>query len=175
MHVATASRALNDETAHVAGPQSTSTGARRLAGFLQATRAHGIEARWVEAAQFNEAEGARAAGTLLAGAGTRDRPVAGGAARTSSARPQPRPTAIVAANDLLALGVLDVAAREGLACPADLSVVGFNDMPFADRFQPPLATLRVAEFDLGYRAAALLLERIDHPDAAPRRCCSPRS
>ncbi len=130
---------------HVAGPQTTSTGARRLAGFTEAAQARGIVTEAVEAARFNELEGARAADTLLAGAG-------------------PRPTAIVAANDLLALGVLDVAARQGLACPADLSVVGFNDMPFVDRLQPPLTTLRVAEYDLGYRAAALLLERLDGPE-----------
>ena len=57
-----------------------------------------------------------------------------------------------------------MAARERLACPADLSVVGFNDMPFVDRLQPPLTTLRVAEYDLGYRAATLLLERIERPE-----------
>jgi LacI family transcriptional regulator len=135
--------------AHVAGPQSTSTGARRLAGFIQATESLGVAGAWVEAAQFNELEGARAADALLAGA--RD-------------GKGPRPTAVVAANDLLALGVLDVAARERLACPADLSVVGFNDMPFVDRLQPPLTTLRVAEYDLGYRAATLLLERIERPE-----------
>jgi LacI family transcriptional regulator len=135
--------------AHVAGPQTTSTGARRLAGFTQAAQSRGITASvWVEAAQFNELEGARAAGVLL----------------DAAAGEGPRPTAIVAANDLLALGVLDVAARQGLACPADLSVVGFNDMPFVDRLQPPLTTLRVAEYDLGYRAAALLLERLDRPE-----------
>ena len=50
-------------------------------------------------------------------------------------------TAIVAANDLLALGCYDVLAERGLRCPEDVSVVGFNDMPFADRFDPPLTTV----------------------------------
>jgi len=145
--------------AHVAGPQTTSTGARRLAGFTHAAQSLGIDAAWIEAARFNELEGARAADTLLGGASA-----SANANASADAGEQPRPTAIVAANDLLALGVLDVAARQGLACPADLSVVGFNDMPFVDRLQPPLTTLRVAEYDLGYRAAALLLERLDRPE-----------
>jgi LacI family transcriptional regulator len=132
---------------HVAGPSATSTGARRLAGFTQAARSLGLEPVVVEAAQFTEAEGERAAEALLAA--------------------RPRPTAIVAANDLLALGVLDVAARLRLACPAELSVVGFNDMPYADRLQPPLTTVRVAEYDLGHRAASLLLARIEQPDRRP--------
>jgi LacI family transcriptional regulator len=132
---------------HVAGPSATSTGARRRAGFGGAARSLGLRVVVVEAAQFTEAEGERTAAALLAA--------------------RPRPTAIVAANDLLALGVLDVAARLRLACPADLSVVGFNDMPYADRLQPPLTTVRVAEYDLGYRAASLLLARIDQPERRP--------
>ena len=46
------------------------------------------------------------------------------------------------ANDLIALGCYDVFAERGIVCPDEISVVGFNDMPFADRFQPPLTTIR---------------------------------
>ena len=51
-------------------------------------------------------------------------------------------TAIVAGNDLMALGCYDVFAERGLRCPDDISVVGFNDMPFSERFNPPLTTIR---------------------------------
>jgi LacI family transcriptional regulator len=45
--------------------------------------------------------------------------------------------------------------------------VGFNDMPYADRVTPPLTTIRVPQYDLGYRAASLLLERIKDPGRQP--------
>jgi LacI family transcriptional regulator, galactose operon repressor len=47
-----------------------------------------------------------------------------------------------------------------LNCPADMSVVGFNDMPFIDRLRPPLTTIRFPHYQLGTEAAQLLLERI---------------
>jgi LacI family transcriptional regulator len=48
-----------------------------------------------------------------------------------------------------------------------VSVVGFNDMPYADRVSPPLTTVRVPQYDLGRRAAALLLETIKDPSRRP--------
>ena len=82
-------------------------------------------------------------------------------------------TAIVAGNDLMALGCYDVLAERGLRCPADVSVVGFNDMPFADRFHPPLTTVRIPHREMGAAAADLLLELLAHPAdaAAPARSC----
>jgi LacI family transcriptional regulator len=76
-----------------------------------------------------------------------------------------RPSAIVAANDLIALGTLDAATTLGLACPRDFSLVGFNDMPFVDRFLPPLTTIRINEYELGTRAAQMLLSLIEDPRA----------
>ena len=75
-------------------------------------------------------------------------------------------TAVVAANDLLALGCYDVLAQRGLRCPQDVSVTGFNDMPFADRFSPPLTTLHIPHDELGVQAASLLLEEIRQPGTA---------
>ena len=69
-------------------------------------------------------------------------------------------TAIVAANDLLALGCYTVLAERGLRCPQDISIVGFNDMPFAARFAPPLTTLHVPHQKLGSIAAELLLTQM---------------
>lgn len=131
---------------HIAGPPDTSTGARRAKGFSDAMRALGLPAagRTVRARRFNEEEGRRAARVLLSR--------------------RPTVTAIVAGNDLLALGVLDAAAAAGLRCPADVSVIGVNDVPLADRLRPPLTTLRVAEYDLGREAARLLLAHIEHPE-----------
>jgi LacI family transcriptional regulator len=131
---------------HVAGPSRTSTGSRRAAGFEAAVRSLGLEpGPIVEVESFTE-EGGRTAGiAVLSG--------------------HERPSAIVAANDLIALGVLDAADRLGLRCPEDFSLVGFNDMPFVDRLQPPLTTVRVDEYELGLRASRMLLSLIDDPTA----------
>ena len=48
----------------------------------------------------------------------------------------------------------------GLSCPEDLSVIGFNDMAFIERLSPPLTSVRIDEYELGLRAATLLLSLI---------------
>jgi len=132
---------------HVSGPTITSSGARRAAGFLAALRALGLrQGPAAEATAFTIEAGQVAARNVV------------GARR--------RPTAVVAANDLVAIGVLDAAREIGLSCPQDLSVVGFNDMAFVDRLQPPLTTVRIDEYELGLRAAKLLLSLIDDPAAS---------
>ena len=77
-------------------------------------------------------------------------------------------TAVVAANDLLALGCYDALQERGLSCPEDISVTGFNDMPFVDRLSPPLTTLHIPHDELGVQAARLLLEEIRDPDFEAR-------
>jgi LacI family transcriptional regulator len=69
-----------------------------------------------------------------------------------------RPSAIVAGNDLIALGVLRSLRAHELRCPGDVSVVGFNDMLFAADFTPPLTTVRVPTLEMGAEAARLLLQ-----------------
>jgi LacI family transcriptional regulator len=125
---------------HVAGPQNVSTGHRRYVGFLTAMAAAGLDVppeRVSFSAAFTEAEGAQACAAVLAG--------------------RPRVTGIVAANDRLAMGCYDTLAAEGLRCPEDVSIVGFNDMPFIDRLRPPLTSVRVPQREIGTTAADLLL------------------
>lgn len=142
--------------AHIAGSQRLSTGHYRLHGFLEAMREHRLEPDpdlVVFSDAFTEEEGARLARELL------DR--------------DPRPTAIIAANDLLALGCFDALRERGLSCPGDVSVIGFNDMRFADRFDPPLTTVRLPHYDMGVAAATLLLERLGDADAPVRQILLP--
>lgn len=73
-------------------------------------------------------------------------------------------TAVVTSNDLLALGCYDALQERGLSCPGDVSVTGFNDMPFVDRLSPPLTTLHIQHDELGVQAADLLLAEIRDPD-----------
>ena len=131
---------------HVAGPGSISTGQARRAGFLAAIKAHGLAAPPVAVADsYSIAAGERAC-TQLLGLGRRI-------------------SAVVAANDLLALGCYDALRRRGLTCPRDMSVTGFNDMAFADRFDPPLCSMRIPHRVMGEEAARLLLARIADPRA----------
>ena len=131
---------------HVAGPGNISTGQARRAGFLAATKAHGLAAPTVAIADsYSIAAGERACARLL-----------------DSGR---RISAIVAANDLLALGCYDELKRRGLACPGAVSVTGFNDMAFADRFDPPLSSVRIPHRLMGAEAARLLLAQIANPRA----------
>jgi LacI family transcriptional regulator len=128
---------------HIAGPHNASTGLQRLAGFRDALAGHGLAAddrAIVEAAGFTKEAGAEAARKLLDG--------------------WPQCTAIFASNDLIALGVYSVLAEAGLRCPDDMSVVGFNDMPFADTFAPPLTSVHIPLYELGLHAGRRLLERL---------------
>jgi len=143
--------------AHLAGPQNTSTGHRRRLGFLEAMSALGLEVpeHWVHVSRwFSEDEGARGCARLLdecAGV-----------------------TAVVAGNDLLAIGCYDALASRGLRCPEHLSIAGFNDMPFVDRLSPPLTSVRVPQRELGAIAADLLLEQLaDTATAAPEILLDP--
>jgi LacI family transcriptional regulator len=131
---------------HIAGPQEVSTGALRRAGFKAAAISAGLPAQsiMIETARaYSREQGRLAALRLL------ERKLA--------------PTAIVAANDLLALGIYDALGERGLHCPADVSVVGHNDMPYVDMLSPPLTTVRIAQRDMGNQAARLLLEEIADP------------
>lgn len=67
------------------------------------------------------------------------------------------PSAVFAANDQLALGLLRAFAERGVRVPHDVSVVGFDDLPGADNFQPPLTTVRQDFDQLGFGAIELLL------------------
>jgi LacI family transcriptional regulator len=136
---------------HIAGPQNTSTGHRRYQGFLDATTAVGLDVpdeRVSFSSWYTELEGARLCAQMLDDAGDL--------------------TAIVAANDLLAIGCYDALAARGLQCPDDVTIVGFNDMPLVDHLRPPLTTVRVPQREIGTVAADLLLERLADTSLVPR-------
>jgi LacI family transcriptional regulator len=84
----------------------------------------------------------------------------------------PPPTAIFAANDAMAVGALSALREAGVRVPAQVAVVGFDDIPVARFLNPPLTSVRVGIAALGERAAALLLAALAErspPASAPRR------
>jgi LacI family transcriptional regulator len=129
--------------AHVAGPHWLSTGMMRSRGFQ-------IAMSEVSVAQSRPA-------IVEASAFTRE---AGRLACLDLIETSPRTTAIVAANDLLALGCYDALAQRGLNCPRDISIVGYNDAPFVDMVSPPLTTVHIKQREMGIEAARLLLSRM---------------
>jgi LacI family transcriptional regulator len=132
---------------HIAGPQNVSTGAARLRGFEAGMAAHKLpvaDGQVVYASAYSLEEGVRCGGELLGGG---------------------KFTAVVAGNDMLAVGCYGAFDELGLRCPEDISIIGFNDMPFIDRLRPPLSSVRFPHYQLGTEAATLLLERIDAADS----------
>lgn len=133
--------------AHIAGPPGVSTAMDRRRGFELAAAEAGIGADIiVTAPAYTEAAGRHAAEEVLRG---------------------PPVTAIAAANDMLCLGVYEALAAAGLQVGRDMSVTGFNDMPFVDRISPPLTTVRIQHAEMGRQAADVLLAELGgQPDPA---------
>jgi LacI family transcriptional regulator len=128
---------------HVAGPSWVSTGIGRRDAFVAAMERHGLDAGpdVIEEAEWYQVEpGANASAALL------DR--------------HPDMTAIVAANDLLALGCYRTIRSLGKEVGPDISVTGYNDIPLLDLMQPPMTAVRVPHRQMGAEAASTLLAMI---------------
>jgi len=138
----------HEHIAYIGGPQSTSTGYGRYHALLENAEKLGLELDnelLINAPAFSETAGAETLNGLL-----------------DSGKAF---TAVLTANDLLALGCYDALRARGLSCPEDISITGFNDMPYVDRMDPPLTTLHIPHDALGVKAAQLLLARIENPNA----------
>lgn len=122
---------------HLAGPADTSTGRDRTSAFRQAMRGNEI-AGIVACPSFTEQAGAAAVHEALA-AGTAF-------------------TAILAGNDLLAIGALEALAEHGIRCPDDVSITGYNDVDFMRRLTPAFTTVRIPLNNMGVLAARTLLD-----------------
>lgn len=77
----------------------------------------------------------------------------------------PRPTAIFSSNDEMATGIVYAARQRGLSVPEDLSVIGFDDTPFAAHVWPPLTTVRWPIVSMARSAATKLVGGITDPDS----------
>jgi LacI family transcriptional regulator len=73
------------------------------------------------------------------------------------------PTAVFAPSDVMAVGALEALAARGLRCPADVSIVGYNDIPLVGHLSPPLTTVRLSSEELGRTAGRLALQMIADP------------
>ena len=127
---------------HIAGPLYLSSAQGRLAGYRQALAEAGLpyDEALMDVAPFTIAGGYAAGQRLLERAD--------------------RPTAIFAGNDLQAIGALKAARQLGLRVPEDLALAGGDDIPLLEMLDPPLTTFHVPLFEIGARAAEVLLEKL---------------
>jgi DNA-binding LacI/PurR family transcriptional regulator len=129
---------------HVAGPQGFLEARRRVEGWAATLRAAGAPVPEAVEGDWSPRSGYELADRLV-----RD----------------PAVTAIFAANDQMALGVLRRLHESGRDVPGDVSIVGFDDIPEAAYFTPPLTTVRQDFVEMGRRSVGALLGRLDAPDA----------
>ena len=135
--------------AHLAGAANTLAGADRIAAFRRETDRLGLALsdEYVREGDFSSASGYRETCSVLA-------------------LPE-RPTAIVAASDLMALAALQAIRDVGLEPATDVAIVGFDDLEAAALAHPPLTTIRQDRQELGTVAAERAIELIEDPEASP--------
>lgn len=130
------------QLATITGPMHLTNALERLNGFKRAIKEArlNIAPEYVQEATFDKQGGASRAALLL--------------------RLIPRPSAIFAGNDMIALGVLAAIRDAGLRCPQDVSLIGFDDLEIAEIVNPSLSSVSQSAYQLGSTAARILLERI---------------
>ncbi len=128
----------------IAGPASSWTAEQRLAGYREAFAAlgHDPDQLAVFVGDYRQGSGRELAARALDGP------------------PSERPTALLCANDLMAIGAIEYCKAAGLRVPEDVSIVGFDDIPMAGLLTPRLTTVSQPALEMGYQATIMLLELI---------------
>jgi LacI family transcriptional regulator len=141
----------------IGGPENVQASRDRMEVYLNVLNENGLETRpdWRSYAGFTQAAGREAAQRMLS--------------------LSDRPTAIFAANDVTALGVLEVAEGTGLLVPSDLSLVGYDDISYAALPRIRLTTVAQPAVEMGQIAASWLFAAIENPEVAKlHRTLTPR-
>ena len=124
------------------GELDVATASQRLGGYRRALSRHGISIQesLIKSGSFHREHAIEDAIELI--------------------RARPAPTAIFAANNILAEGTLMALDQQGLRIPRDMSVVGFDDVQWMSMVDPPLTTVRQPLADMASAAAELMLRRL---------------
>ncbi len=134
---------------HVSGPLNLETARIRRDAFINALATHGIDSAQIIEGNLRTDGGRHALAQLME-------------------LPQ-RPTAVLAANDLTAIGIVWAARDHGMRVPEDLSVVGLDDIPLAAEITPPLTTVALRRYELGSLAMQMLLDLQSSHKSEPER------
>ncbi len=137
--------------AHIAGPSDLMFGTERKSGFTETLARNGISAEedLIATGYLTQRSGYEVTQPLL------DR--------------QPRPTAIVASNDLMALGAMSAAQERGLVVGRDISISGFDNIPPAAHSHPPLTTVEQPVYDIGVTICRMLCQTIKGSEPVERQ------
>ncbi|HEX9889482.1 MAG TPA: LacI family DNA-binding transcriptional regulator [Nitriliruptorales bacterium] len=141
----------HERIATIAGPTSVTTGQERLKGYTRALEEAGIavDDRLVHFGNFKQESGYDLAQRLLAS--------------------DPAPTAVFVANNLMTLGAMIAFNEAGVEIPAELSVVGFDDVDWATLTRPQLTVVAQPAYEVGADSAELLLRRMNEGNGSKRR------
>jgi LacI family transcriptional regulator len=128
----------------VHAPEAFTAGAARLRGYQEALRELGVpfDPELVAYADFTPRSGEEAFHILR--------------------NLDPAPTALFISSDTVAIGAMRAAREAGLSIPEDLAIVGFDDIPLSVYLEPPLTTMRLPAYGIGWAAADLLIRLINH-------------
>jgi LacI family transcriptional regulator len=137
----------------ISGPQNMIGGKDRLDGYKDGLRSRGIapDPRLIAEGDFTEESGYLAMLELI----------------------PHTPDAVFVASDTMALGAMRALREAGKRIPDDIAMVGYDDMPFATRTDPPLTTVRQPIHRAGFVAAETLMDMIQEQDSTPRRVILP--
>jgi len=145
----------HEHVTFLTGPFAIEQVRRRHEGLRDAFTEAGLDpddaVRVIEQPLLNSAQGERAVDAVLAGG------------------PNRRPRAVFCANDQLALGLMKGLGRRGLRVPEDISVIGYDNVDFADLVHPGLTTVAQPKYELGRSAMRLLVSALEEPDHVHRR------
>jgi LacI family transcriptional regulator len=141
--------------AHIAGPRFAETAEGRLEGYKMALAERGarFDRAYVVAGDYGEESGRHAAAQLLS--------------------LSPRPAAIFAANDLMAIGALFAIRDHGLRVPDDIAIAGCNDIHPARYTVPSLTTVRFPMYEMGAAAARTLVQSVRGEPVRPAKAVLP--
>jgi len=130
-------------------PLAYTAASQRLAGYQDALEAANLESdeRLIVEGSFDASSGHDAMGLLLSRA---------------------KPTAVFVASDVVAFGAMRALREAGRRVPSDISIVGFDDIPLAEHFDPPLTTVRLPAHALGAAVGQALMDRVAGRPVAPR-------
>lgn len=131
---------------HIAGPSLVESSEHRKQAYLDVMKEHDLKP-FVRISSFNYESGHQQMSYVLN---------------------EYKPTAVFAANDLIALGAMNAIQQHGLNVPDDIAVIGCDDILFAHMAQPPLSTILVPAYQIGITAIELLEERMKGQRTEPK-------
>lgn len=145
----------HERIAHITGPLQEDCSRDRQAGYLEVLNARGIsaDAELMIEGDWSATSGFEAARNLV--------------------EKNVDFTAIFAQNDRMAVGAIRALHELGRRVPEDISVIGFDDMPLASYYDPPLTTIHQDTDRMGREAAKLLIRAIESPEKKRRHLCMP--